>query len=691
MQNATALRDRADKVKVEAEKSLKVAKYVLNRLGKGNPEQNATIEKAVGMLVDVIANVKTSCIKADNAEKNANESMDKAINGYSDILRAAKTISRRRETEKIRICYDNALHEIGMIAIGEGGCPEELFVSKNLTKVADKLDVMGNLSEWKNEMLELLESTYVKITENKDTCHWTFNNGHDKFQNVKDAINSAAERLWDALKEYDAADLTLQEVQRNVTKATNEVEAVNTTMLGLFKQNGVALCGMIGRRAELITQLRTTTERLGDTERHTASRVKNATDLLSNAIETNEVVQSVAGAISQLLKSGPLPSAAKLFASGDISSANENAKRFKDAATLSAQSATRAKESATKVEGYVKSNEEMFERVREQLIARLNETKLNISDLTGDKCNKALSEVSAGSWEDAFDHALGINETALLKTKKMLEQLEAKIGLMKSNLTKINNNMHYVTETMSKAEQIRETAKTTAANAVADVLRSLVREMCASATELHELQKKNNGLEGTAKALKNNVSVESRRAEAAWKRDDDLSGMPPDVEEGFTYASRGVAVLEKHLQRIDAQYTNVINELRQEMKITEESGAEIYDVAVKFVRGISSNLADFSSPSVCDGGRVAELVQTLMKNRDAMLKNVSAIVSLGELAAKVRERVTAARDQMKKAVSSAADAQAAVEEAIRRARDADAGRRCTPLHRQLLNVLRHIL
>ncbi|KAH8619526.1 hypothetical protein ERJ75_000155800 [Trypanosoma vivax] len=141
----------------------------------------------------------------------------------------------------------------------------------------------------------------------------------------------------------------------------------------------------------------------------------------------------------------------------------------------------------------------MFERVREQLIARLNETKLNISDLTGDKCNKALSEVSAGSWEDAFDHALGINETALLKTKKMLEQLEAKIGLMKSNLTKINNNMHYVTETMSKAEQIRETAKTTAANAVADVLRSLVREMCASATELHELQKKNNGLEAQRK------------------------------------------------------------------------------------------------------------------------------------------------------------------------------------------------
>ncbi|CCD18621.1 hypothetical protein, conserved in T. vivax [Trypanosoma vivax Y486] len=350
MQNATALRDRADKVKVEAQMSLDAAKDVLSRLGKTNYEKIDTVVQTVKMLESVIVEVNASRIKAERAKNNAKESMDAAINGYSDILRAAKVIAGPRETEKIHICYDNALHEIGMITVGDGGCPEEVLVSKNLTKVVDKLDVMGNLSEWKSEMLESLNSTYVKITTNKSTCHWTFNNDKEKFQHMKETINSAADKLWDALKEFDAADLTLQEAQRNVTNAGDEVEVVKTTMHSRFKQNGVALCAMLGWRVKLGTQLTATVGRLGDTERHTASRVKNATDLLANAIETNEVVQSVAGAISQLLKSGPLPSAAKLFASGDISSANENAKRFKDAATLSAQSATTAKESTTELE-----------------------------------------------------------------------------------------------------------------------------------------------------------------------------------------------------------------------------------------------------------------------------------------------------------------------------------------------------
>ncbi|KAH8605648.1 hypothetical protein ERJ75_001584900 [Trypanosoma vivax] len=689
MQNATKLDDDTSGMEVKAQMSLDAAKDVLNRLRKTNYEKIDTVVQAVKTLESVIGNMKTFRSKAESAKNNAKDSMDAAINGYSYILMAAKIISGRRTKGRTDICHDGALHEVGEIKIERDDCPEEVLVSKNLTEVADKIDVMENLSEWKGEMLELLEGTYVKITTNESTCHWTFNDA-EKFQGVRRAVNGAAEKLWDAVREFDAANLTLQEAQRNVTKATNDVEAVNTTMLDLLKQSGKALCGMIGRRAELTTQLHTTAEHLKSAKKQTADKVSDTAHLLANITETNEVVQSVTDAISQLLKSESLPSAAKLFASGDISSANENAKRFKNVATLSAQSVTRAKKSTTELEDQMENNKKEFKHIREQLIARLNETKLNISDLTADECNKKFSEISVGSWEDAFDRALGINETALWETNKTLKQLEVQIELMESNLTKINSSVRDINEAMSNAEQIREAAKTAAANAVADVLRSLMQEMCASATELHELQKKNSEFNGLAVTLRNNVSVESRRAEAAWKRDNDLSGMPQEVEEGFTYASRGVAVLEKHLQRIDAQYTNVINELSQELEITEESGAKTYDVAVKFVRGINSNLADFSSPSVCDGGRVAELVQTVMKNREAMLKNVSAIVSLGELAAKVRERVTAARDQMKKAVSSAADAQAAVEEAIRRARDADAGRRCTPLHRQLLNVLRHI-
>ncbi|CCD18151.1 hypothetical protein ERJ75_000184700 [Trypanosoma vivax] len=688
MQNATALRDRANTVETKAKESLKMANNVMGRLKNSDSEQVAMVEKAVKVLKNVFYEVNTSRSKAVNAENKANTSMNAAVSGYGVIFRAANSILGKQDDALIS--YEKALGEINKIQIAkEAVCPEDVLVSKNLSAVADKLDVTKNLSEWKNEMLRLLNSTYDKITQNESTCHFTFSDAV-KFKCVEDAVDGAVKELEVSLEEFNKANLALKEAEKNVTNAAREVEVVNATMLGRFKKNGEALCGMIKRRAGLSMQLDATVEHLKSAKKQTADKVSDTAHLLANITETNEVVQSVTDAISQLLKSESLPSAAKLFASGDISSANENAKRFKNVATLSAQSVTRAKKSTTELEDQTENNKKEFKHIREQLIARLNETKLNISDLTADECNKKFSEISVGSWEDAFDRALGINETALWETNKTLKQLEAQIELMGSNLTKINSSVRDINEAMSNAEQIREAAKAAAANAFADVLRSLMQEMCSSATELHELQKKNNGLKGTAKALKNNVSVESRRAEAAWKRDNDLSGMPPDVEEGFTYASRGVAVLEKHLQRIDAQYTNVINVVSQELEITEESGAKTYDVAVNFVRDINSNLADFSSPSVCDGGRVAELVQTVMKSREAMLKNVSAIVSLGELAAKVRERVTAARDQMRKAVSSAADAQAAVEEAIRRARDADAGRRCTPLHRQLLNVLRHI-
>ncbi|KAG8339966.1 hypothetical protein TRVL_09206 [Trypanosoma vivax] len=250
--------------------------------------------------------------------------------------------------------------------------------------------------------------------------------------------------------------------------------------------------------------------------------------------------------------------------------------------------------------------------------------------------------------------------------------------------------MRNVNATISNAAQFKENAKTAAANAVADVLRSLMKEVCASVAELDELRTDNNGFKGTARNLRNNVSVESRRAEAAWKRDSADPEMSQYIEDGFTYASRGVAVLEKQLLRIDAQYVKVTNELSEGLKITEGNGSKSYDVVVKFVRGINSNPAALSLPSVCSGDNIVELVQSLMEDRDAMLKNVSAIVSLGDLAAKVKERLTSAREQMRKVVSSAADAQAAVEEAIRRARDTAAGRGCTPLHRQLLSVLQGI-
>ncbi|KAH8616382.1 hypothetical protein ERJ75_000482400 [Trypanosoma vivax] len=690
MQNATALRDRANTVETKAKESLKMAQDVMERLQKIKFEKITTVDRAMRMLEHVIARVNTSREEAVKAEKNANESMKAAVGGYGTILLAAKSILSGINNGFIS--YEIASKKIDEIQIAVGACPEDVLVSKNLSAVADGLDGEKNLSEWKAQTLRLLDSTYDKITKNENTCHFTFNNDPEKFQGVKDAISSAAEGLGNALKEFDTADLALKEAEKNVTNATREAEVVNATMLGRFKKNGEKLCGMIGRHAELSTQLRATVEHLENAKHQATSKMSDTKNLISNAAETNKVVQTVAGAISRLLKTKPLPlsSSGALFASQNITSANESVKRLKDTASVLAQNASSANKSTNEVEREMESTKEVLEHMSKQLIARLNETQLSVNSLSADECNKTFFEVLGKSWDVAFDRALLVNESVLVETEGAIKKLETQIRQMETNLSKINNSVLAIGEKMREAVQFEEKAKTAAADAVADVLRSLMEEVCASATELHKLHMDTDGFKGRAVTLRTNVSEESRRAEAAWRNATANSEMPQDVEDGFTHASRGVVVLEKQLQRVNAQYARVTTGLSEGLKITEDRDAKSHIAVVNFVCDVGSNLTALSLPSVCDGDRIAELVRSLMKDKGTMLNSSSVIVALGELAAKVKERVTAGREQMKKVVSSAADAQAAVEEAIRRARDADAGRRCTPLHRQLLKVLRHI-
>ncbi|KAH8619376.1 hypothetical protein ERJ75_000179100 [Trypanosoma vivax] len=250
-----------------------------------------------------------------------------------------------------------------------------------------------------------------------------------------------------------------------------------------------------------------------------------------------------------------------------------------------------------------------------------------------------------------------------------------------------NNVLQRIKDLETTVERIKIKKQ---ADSVAHELQSIMDKICASATKLHAIKAIGNGFIATAKALKDNVSVESRRAKAAWRDAEDVSGISQEVEDGFTYASRGVAALEKHLKRADAQYTAAANDLVEGLKGAATSNAKMYDAVGRFVRSITLNLTDFSSHSLCNKIHINELVTSLLQQPETMIQSAPAVEALRNLEARVTARLTAANGRMGKVVSSAADAQAAVEEATRRAHEAAAGRRCTPLHRQLLNVLQHI-
>ncbi|CCD19081.1 hypothetical protein, conserved in T. vivax [Trypanosoma vivax Y486] len=242
----------------------------------------------------------------------------------------------------------------------------------------------------------------------------------------------------------------------------------------------------------------------------------------------------------------------------------------------------------------------------------------------------------------------------------------------------------------SLAEAVNNVKKRQSAIAFAQALEAAKGALCEAAETIHTLQVEKDKFMSTAATLKSRVSSESKIAEQAWAAKTNSYEMPQDIEEGFTYASRHVARFEEHLQRTSAPCETVVDELGEGLREVAASDVSCCTAVGSFVRDITLNLTDFSFRSLCKEVRVGDIVTSLMKGSETMLENVSAIDKLKKLAAKVEKQVKAIRRKMDEAASSAADAQAAVEEAVRRARDADAAGRCTSLYGQLLSVLQHI-
>ncbi|KAH8617065.1 hypothetical protein ERJ75_000414400 [Trypanosoma vivax] len=124
----------------------------------------------------------------------------------------------------------------------------------------------------------------------ESTCYWTFNNGREKFRNVRNGVNSAVENLEHAVNEFDAANLTLQ-------------ETVNATTPDLFNRSVALLRSMLGRRVKLDKRLHATLESLNNAKQKTSQTIKVASNLMSPATETDNVVRFAAGEISKLPKS----------------------------------------------------------------------------------------------------------------------------------------------------------------------------------------------------------------------------------------------------------------------------------------------------------------------------------------------------------------------------------------------------
>ncbi|KAH8620237.1 hypothetical protein ERJ75_000082100 [Trypanosoma vivax] len=346
------------------------------------------------------------------------------------------------------------------------------------------------------------------------------------------------------------------------------------------------------------------------------------------------------------------------------------------------------------LEARLKSASQIIANPDDGFVAFMHKITLTITDPdTMDHCTGAWMADVVAEPKSTPDELLG-SVSALKKLGQFIKCVQEAVSQSRRDTT----DLALVTDEQRKAVEgelgrshdlalkVAQAKKKSDATAFAQALVGIMETLCGYAQKIHTLQAERDKLEGTVVTLKDKVSTESKIA----KQGRQTEAIPQDVEDGFTYASRRVSLLEKHLHQTNALYKTVVKELVERLKKASSNSVTRHTAIGNLVRDITSDVTDFSSRSLCKELHIPDVVALLMTGNDTMLENVSALDNLRKFTAKIDEQVKVIKRKMGKVASSAADAQAAVEEAIRRAHEAAAGRRCTPLHRQLLNVVQHI-
>ncbi|KAH8609995.1 hypothetical protein ERJ75_001146300 [Trypanosoma vivax] len=126
------------------------------------------------------------------------------------------------------------------------------------------------------------------------------------------------------------------------------------------------------------------------------------------------------------------------------------------------------------------------------------------------------------------------------------------------------------------------------------------------------------------------------------------------------------------------------------MKLNEvhAGNTNVFDAISDAVLGIFADTPGKPHENVCTRNAISELVQKLKgKSGDfSLLRDTSVITELNRFATKMSDELKATTRRMNKVAVRADEANEALAEAVRRAREDSAGRRCLPLQ-QLFNAL----
>ncbi|CCD21724.1 hypothetical protein, conserved in T. vivax, (fragment) [Trypanosoma vivax Y486] len=499
---------------------------------------------------------------------------------------------------------------------------------------------------------------------------------------------------------FKAINVSVDEASKAVKNTVSDMEAINKTIRSSLEGNGTLLCQLVGQHSEVSAQLDESTRRLVIIQGNTDSVANAAKKALADVNATESLVRYVSGSISLLSRAGYSVVLRRLT---EVDVANETKRNINDAKAavlIATESIGSARSNASTALGKIKHGTGSLESIKSQLLKHLNETGINIGNLTPEACNKGLFNLLNGSFVVAFGRAVGLNSSGVVKAQEALGKLTTQVELVNATLNDINLKLKEAEKATKDVDLHEEAVMSTVNSSIVEAANDAMKDLCETVKELHKLRLDSTSLDEEAGGILGNVSVLAGLSNATRDKISEAIKTVPNVAEYFGVANRELAVFARVTKKIEKLRNEVRSDVTSLLKEEMRHEKRINNTHVKFMEKLftnegSSTGTGSSSPtlvdSVCNPRLKVNVPNVKAVDAFSMLFNLTDINALKTVADNIKLKVVKMRDSLKKANAISDSAEAAVKEAIETALQENERQRCTPLYTQLFNAVRRFL
>ncbi|CCD21149.1 hypothetical protein, conserved in T.vivax [Trypanosoma vivax Y486] len=315
-----------------------------------------------------------------------------------------------------------------------------------------------------------------------------------------------------------------------------------------------------------------------------------------------------------------------------------------------------------------------------------------ISSATFEACNDGVSQILKSKSSDAIRHIAKFNMSLLSKLNVTLQEIGSTTDVIERNLSGVNKQVREAQSSAREASLLAKQATENVKQTIVKVLSGVVAKLCAALSELRALHDKSEAFSARAANASANISEWLVRIDTTAKESDALVDLSTSVEDAFATAEKRLEVVKRVLHRADEQRGKVAGELAASAVVAERNSngaSQVNKTLWDVLANITSRVSATFSKDVCNASLMSESLKLLgnMTDHTAVMSSLHVVAQLNRLADSMEGQVLKAHKLMRVAGASSAQVDAALEEAIRMARERSGKPQCPALYRQLLGAL----